>query len=43
LPPAKGSVKYASCGSVAQLVEQETLNLLVVGSSPTRSTIQILA
>ena len=30
----------ASCGPLAQLVEQETLNLLVVGSIPTRPTIQ---
>ncbi len=29
------------CGSVAQLVEQETLNLLVAGSSPARSTIRL--
>src|ERR1035437_7053431 len=28
-----------TCGPLAQLVEQETLNLLVVGSTPTRPTI----
>ena len=28
-----------SCGPLAQLVEQETLNLLVLGSSPRRPTI----
>ena len=40
-----GACVAASCGEVlifgplAQLVEQETLNLLVVGSTPTRPTI----
>ncbi len=36
-------VQYARFkGPLAQLVEQETLNLLVVGSSPTRPTIRRL-
>ena len=33
LPP-----HFFTCGPLAQLVEQETLNLLVVGSTPTRPT-----
>ena len=32
-------VQCTVCGPLAQLVEQETLNLLVVGSNPTRPTI----
>ena len=31
-------VHYRRFGPLAQLVEQETLNLLVVGSNPTRPT-----
>ena len=33
---------HLNIGSLAQLVEQETLNLLVVGSSPTRPTIEVI-
>jgi hypothetical protein len=31
--------QFSRCGPLAQLVEQETLNLLVLGSSPRRPTI----
>ena len=34
-----GSCHSSNPGPLAQLVEQETLNLLVVGSIPTRPTI----
>src|SRR4029453_13035009 len=37
------AIRYDSpAGPLAQLVEQQTLNLRVVGSSPTRLTIRIL-
>jgi hypothetical protein len=35
----RDSVTLLKRGPLAQLVEQETLNLLVVGSTPTRPTI----
>ena len=36
----KSNVIYLHCGPLAQLVEQETLNLCVIGSIPIRPTIK---
>lgn len=36
-----GAIKIAPQASVAQLVEQKTLNLLVLGSNPSRGTFSL--